>query len=173
MMQHVKGRKGNAILEFTLVGIPLIFLMLSVANISFGMFTLHTMQEAVEQAARYVVTHGSTCSSGTNSCSITVGDIATTIASAAPGVINSYLNVTLIPNSGTGSQTTCNPVTVCFTNSTAWPPSSNSNNAPGSDIVITADFDYPSPVAMFWPGKGSVRFGTLAFHAASRQRLMF
>jgi Flp pilus assembly protein TadG len=172
-MRQPGDRQGNATLEFVLVGLPLIFVLMSVASICFGMYTFHTMEEAVEQAARYVITHGSTCSTNGNSCAITVGTIAKTIASAAPGVINGSLDVTLIPNSGAGSETTCNPVTSCFSNSTAWPPSANSNNVPGNDIVITADFSYPSPIAMFWPGAGSSHFGTMYFHAASRQRLMF
>jgi Flp pilus assembly protein TadG len=172
-MRQRENRKGNATLEFTLVGLPLIFVLLSVASMCFGMFTLHTMQEAVEQGARYTITHGSTCSLGANSCSTTVGTIADAIASAAPGVINNSLNVTLIPNSGTGHQTSCNPVSICHGNSTTWPPATNSDNNVGNDIVITADFTYTSPIAMFWPGTGATRFGTVAFHAISRQRLMF
>jgi len=139
----------------------------------FAMFTLHTIQESVEQSARFVITHGSTCSSGSNSCAVTVGTIADTIASAAPGIIRSSLSITLIPNSGTGNQTTCNPVYTCHGNSTPWPPSSNDDNDPGKDIRIVADFNYSSPVAMFWPGVGSSQLGILTFHAISRQRLMF
>lgn len=172
-MRRRNSRKGNATLEFTLVGLPLIFVMISIASMCFAMFSLHTIQEAVEQGARYVVTHGSTCSSGTNSCVLTVGKIADAVASAAPGVINSSLNVTLIPNSGTGHQTSCAPVTTCHGNSTPWPPSSNGDNSPGNDIRISADFTYTSLIAMFWPGAGSTQFGTITFHAISRQRLMF
>jgi Flp pilus assembly protein TadG len=172
-MQPRNNRRGNATLEFTLVGLPLIFVLVSVASMAFGMYTMHTMQEAVEQGARYVITHGSTCSFGNNSCAITVGKIADRIASAAPGVINSSLNVTLIPNSGTANQTTCYPVTACHGNSTAWPPSSNSDNSPDNDIRISADFTYTSPIAMFWPGAGFSQIGAITFHALSRQRLMF
>ena len=172
-MQQRNGRKGNATLEFTLVGLPLIFVLISVASMCFGMYTLHTIQEAVEQGARYVATHGSGCSSGSNSCALTVGTIADAVASGAPGVIKGSLNVTLIPNSGTANQTTCYPVSSCHGNSTVWPPSTNGDNAPGNDIRILADFTYTSPIAMFWPGAGSTRIGTLTFHAISRQRLMF
>jgi Flp pilus assembly protein TadG len=172
-MRRRNKRNGQATIEFTLVGLPLIFILVSIASVCFGMYSLHTIQESVEQGARYVITHGSTCSTGTNSCGLTVGIIADTIASAAPGVVRSSLNVRLIPNSGTGNQTTCNPVDTCHGNSTRWPPSSNGDDTPGKDVKIVADFTYTSPIAMFWPGVGYSRFGTLTLHAMSRQRLMF
>jgi hypothetical protein len=127
----------------------------------------------VEQGARLVITHGSTCSSGTNTCTITVGSIADAVASAAPGIINGSLNLTLIPNSGTAHQTTCSPVTSCHGNSTVWPPASNGDNTPGDDITLSASFSYTSPIAMFWPGNKSTHFSTVTFHSTSRQRLMF
>ena len=172
-MRLQNNKRGNATLEFTLVGLPLIFVLLSVASMCFEMYTLHTMQEAVEQGARYVVTHGSTCSLGSNSCGLTVGSVADQIAYAAPGIINSSLTVTLIPNSGTANQTICNPVSRCHGNSSPWPPSSNGDNNPGNDIKIAADFSYTSPIAMVWTGSGSTQFGSVTFHAISRQRLMF
>jgi len=172
-MRPFKSRTGNATLEFTLVGLPLICVLFSIASMCFGMFTLHTMQEAVEQATRLVITHGSTCSSGTNTCTITVGTIADAVASAAPGIINSALNLTLIPNSGTANETTCNPVTSCHGNATVWPPSSNGDNTPGNNITLSADFSYTSPIAMFWPGSQSSHFGAITFHSTSQQRLMF
>jgi Flp pilus assembly protein TadG len=42
-MRLARSTTGNATLEFTLVGLPLIFVLLSVASMCFGMFTLHTM----------------------------------------------------------------------------------------------------------------------------------
>ena len=70
------AERGNHTLEFTLVGLPLTFLLFSIANMCFSMLTMHTLQEAVEQGGRYVVTRGSTCSAGTNSCTVTVQQIA-------------------------------------------------------------------------------------------------
>ena len=172
-MRYRNDRRGNTILEFTLVGLPLLFLIISIACMCFGMYTLHTVQQSVEQAARYVVTHGSTCSAGTNSCGLTVSQIASAVSSSAPGLVRNSLNVTLVPNSGTGNQITCNPVSSCYGNSAAWPPSLNGDDSPGNDIKILADFNYTSPIIMFWPGAGTSKIGSLTFHAMSRQRLMF
>jgi Flp pilus assembly protein TadG len=179
-MQKRSRESGNQTLEFTLVGIPIIFLMFSIANMSFAMLTMHTMQEAVEQGGRYVVTRGSTCSSGSNTCSATVQQIAGVIAGNAVGISQSAVNVSLIPASGT--TIACNPLSTCLSScgtgcnagrANTWPPSGA--NAPGQDITITADYNnLPSPMFMMWPGpSNAVQTKTTTFHAYSRQRLMF
>jgi Flp pilus assembly protein TadG len=179
-MRQRNPESGNQTLEFTLVGVPIIFLLFSIANMSFAMLTMHTMQEAVEQGGRYVVTHGSTCSSGTNSCTVTVQQIAGVIAANAVGISSSAVNVSLIPASGT--TIACNPLSSCLSScatscnssrSITWPPSTA--NAPGQDVIITADYNnLPSPMFMLWPGAGgATQVKTTSFHAYTRQRLMF
>lgn len=172
---------GNQALEFSIIGIPIIFLLFSIANMSLAMLTMHTIQEAVEQGGRYVVTRGSTCSSGSNSCSATVQQIAGVIATSAAGVNPAGLNVSLIP--ATGTTVTCNPVSTCLSScsggtcssgrTNTWPASGA--NSPGQDIIISADYNnLPSPIFMFWPGvSGSEKLSTTSFHAYTRQRLMF
>jgi hypothetical protein len=150
----------------------------------FSMLTLHTLQEAVEQGTRYVATRGSTCTSGSNSCSVTVQQIAGVIANSAAGVSSSKMNVSLIPAGDTAHTITCNPVTNCLSSctgagcsssrSTVWPTSTNSDNAPGQDIIITADCPVVAPMSMFWTGQGKTpMIGSSHFYAYSRQRLMF
>lgn len=164
-MDKARRRRGASLVEFSLVGIPMIFLLISIANMAMGMMTLHTIQEAVEQGARYVVTHGSTCTSGANLCGVTVGAICDVTIAAAPGVYRNNLTVNLITDGGVA--------TLCDANNAAksWPPITD--NTPGKDIIITADFAFTSPIAMFWPGAGDTHFSATTFHAYSRQRLMF
>ena len=167
-----ESQRGNATIEFTLVGIPLMFLLLSVSGMTFAMLTVHTMQEAVEQGARYAVTHGSTCSSGSNTCSVTIGTLADIISRQASGISSSALSVTFTPDSGSTNAVPCNPVSSCSGSSTTWPPSADSS--PGKDIVISADYTYATPIAMFWPSGGNNnKFGSVTFHAYTRQRMMY
>lgn len=181
-MRNRRGERGNQILEFTLIGLPLIFILFSVANMSFAMLTLHTMQEAVEQGARYVVTHGGTCSTGGNTCGVTVGNVASVIANSSPGISSSNLSVTLTvctagvstcPASGAVNVVTCNPLNSCLSNSTSWP--SSSNNTPGGyDVIVSANATTNSPIFMYWPSGGtSVKIKSEKFSANSRQMLMF
>ena len=175
--------RGSQTLEFTLVGIPLTFLLFSIANMSLAMLTLHTLQESVEQGARFVVTRGSTCSSGTNTCTVTVQQIASAVANSAAGISSSKLALTLIPASGSGNQISCNPIKSCLSScsdgcngsrNTVWPSSGNSDNSPGKDIILSADCTLTAPMFMFWTGvSGTSKVSTTSFHAYSRQRLMF
>ena len=175
--------RGSQTLEFTLIGVPIIFLLFSVANMSFAMLNLHTLQEAVEQGARFVSTRGSTCSSGSNNCTATVQQIASVVASSAPGVSAGSMTLTLTPASGTANQISCSPVSNCLSTcasgcnasrTTVWPPAANSDNSPGKDIIISADCSVAAPMFMFWAGSGnSVQIKNPTFHAYSRQRLMF
>lgn len=184
MMRERNKERGSQTLEFTLVGLPLVFLLFSIANMCFAMMTLHTMQEAVEQGARFVSTRGSTCSSGTNTCSVTVQQIAGIVASSAPGIAASNLKVAMIPASGSANQISCSPISTCLSScsagcsgsrTTVWPTSGSSDNSPGKDIIITADvINLPTPMYMFWTMySGSPKIGSTSFHAYSRQRLMF
>jgi Flp pilus assembly protein TadG len=183
MRNHRKSERGNHTLEFTLIGLPLTFLLFSIANMCFSMLTLHTLQQAVEQGGRYAVTRGSTCSSGTNTCSAKVQDIAAVVAKTAAGISPSKLNLTLIPASGTGNQISCAPVKSCLSTcsdgcngsrATVWPPSTNNDNSPGTDIVLTANCSLSAPMFMFWNGSPSAtHISSTAFGAYTRQRLMF
>jgi hypothetical protein len=158
-------------------------MLFSIANMCFGMLTLHTLQEAVEQGARFVATRGSTCSSGSNTCSATVQQIASVVATNAAGIAGQNLSITLIPASGTGNQISCSPITGCLSScsggcngnrTSVWPSSANSDNSPGKDFIITADCTITAPIFMFWTGTAPEKQSSSStFHAYSRQRLMF
>jgi len=179
-MRDRNGERGNQTLEFTILGLPLVFILFSIANMSLAMLTMHTMQEAVEQGARYAATRGSTCSSGSNTCSVQVQDIAGVIASSAAGVSASKLSVTLTPADDAGNAITCNPLNTCLSSCSSgcsasrtvvWPTSTNSDNSPGKDVIVAADCTVAAPIFMFWDG--TVKTPSSTFHAYSRQRLMF
>jgi len=177
-MRKRNSERGSQMLEFTLIGIPLTFLLFSIANMCLAMLTLHTLQESVEQGARYVVTRGSTCSSGTNSCAATFQQIVRVIANNAPGISPGKLSVTLTSASGTAIS--CSPASNCLAGTctpdcaTVWPTSTNSDSSPGKDIIITADVALNAPMFMFWTGAGSgSNITSTHFYAYSRQRLMF
>jgi Flp pilus assembly protein TadG len=165
-MHRRTGRKGNALIEFTLVAVPLIFVMISVVEICRGMWDYHSLAQAVKVASRMAATRGAGCAG--NGCAITVGQIATTISAYAVGMPASALNVTLTSNAGT---VTCNPLSSCAGSSTVWPPTGG--NSPGSDIVITGSYTFTSALAMFAPGTGGMQFSGVTLAAKSRQVVLF
>lgn len=179
------SRRGATTVEMTLVGIPLIFMLISIFEISRGMWIYHTLSYAVKEGVRYASVHGQNCvynsPSVTNNCQVTIGDqtpsctaanpaIATVIRCAGVGLDPSTTQLTFCtPSCNSGSAPTCY-LNDCST-STYWPPSGS--NQVGQTIEIDILVPFRSALALFWPGTKSVKFGVVNFGAASRDTIKF
>jgi Flp pilus assembly protein TadG len=71
-----KRERGSTLLEFVLVGIPLVFLLISTVEISRGMWHYHTLAHAVRRATRFAMVKGQGCTVGANTCVVTIARIA-------------------------------------------------------------------------------------------------
>jgi Flp pilus assembly protein TadG len=162
-----RRRSGQSLVEFTLMGIPMVFVTISVVYMSIGMWQFYSLAYASDMTARYVSVHGATCAQNGNTCTITVGNVATFFASQAMSLDTSKVIVKLTDGSGT---TTCSPLNGCTSTSTQFP--SASYNSVGSDITITATYGVKSPLAMFWPPDVDWAHD-YTLGAKSRQRIMF
>ncbi|HZT29909.1 MAG TPA: TadE/TadG family type IV pilus assembly protein [Bryobacteraceae bacterium] len=170
-MRRRRNQRGSAILEFTLAGIPSLFLILSVVQLSIAMWNYVTLAHAVRAAARYAAVHGNGCSSGGNSCATTVGLITGRLAADGIGVPSDTASATL--TTASGQTQTCSPISSCFTNSTVWPPASNNDNMPGQIFTISAQYSFPSAIGMLWPGAQHLMFGTIQVGASTTQIIQF
>jgi Flp pilus assembly protein TadG len=167
MSPRNRRRSGQSLIEFTLMGIPMVFVTISVVYVSIGMWQFHSLAYASEMTARYVSVHGATCAANGNTCTITVGNVATFFSTQAMALDASKVIVQMKDGSGT---TTCNPVNSCNSTATQFP--SASYNSVGSDITITATYGVKSPLAMFWPPDIDWAHD-YTVGAQSRQRIMF
>jgi Flp pilus assembly protein TadG len=140
-------RRGSTLLEFTLTGIPLMFLSLSVIECSLAMLEYDSMTNAVTVAARYAANHGATCSQNGNSCTVRIEDVANLIANTTWIISSSSLNITFTDNSGS---TTCE-LSVCQTKTAQFPSSTSGANAVGNTITINVTHTLVNPLPMFWP----------------------
>lgn len=165
-MRRRQNSTGNAIIEFTLVAIPVIFAMISIVEICRGMWDYHSLAQAVKAATRSAATRGAGCAG--KGCAMTVGQIATTISNYAVGMPAASLNVTLTSNAG---DVHCNPLSSCTGSATVWPPAGG--NTAGSDIIISASYQFTSALSMFVPGKGGMTASAVTFRAKSRQLILF
>lgn len=171
-MRRNRACKGSTLIEFTIAGIPVFFLVVVTFQLSLAMWNYHTLSYAVNEGARYSAHRGQGCVSNGNTCGVTVGNIAQQIASAAVGIPADQVNVTLTTASGQSQP--CNPLNSCFSNVTAWPPASNSDNVAGKNVTVSANYLFPSALlALFWPGQGVMKTGTIALPAASTQQIVF
>ena len=177
-----RKQRGSAILEFALTGVPLIFMWISIVQMSLGMWRYHTMQYAIKAAGAYVAVHGADCTVGTNSCGIKVKDAAQVFANSAFGMDQSQVNMTFSVLASDHTTVVGTPITctlgptggsTCLSNNTSWPPTGN--NSPGQDFEIKADYLWRSALAMVapGPGAGSVRFGTYHLPGYTHQFILF
>jgi hypothetical protein len=164
-------QRGSAMVEFTMAGIALIFLTICTFHLSLAMWNYHTLTTAVHETTRYAAVKGVDCTQSGNSCSVTVGNLATMVSQLGLGLQAPTLNMTLTTDSG--AQTSCNPVSTCLSNATVWPPATNGDNNVGRKITISATYQYKSPMLFFWPGNAVQRFDTVNLPAASTQTILF
>ncbi|MGI9070109.1 MAG: TadE/TadG family type IV pilus assembly protein [Bryobacteraceae bacterium] len=163
------NEKGNTLVEFTLVGIPLVLIFISLIEICIAMWSYHTLAYAVREGARYASTKGQGCTYTGNTCSVTVGTVAQQIATAATALLPGQLNVTLTSLAGS---VTCNPISSCYSNTAIWPPSSG--NIPGSVISVSGSYPVQTGlVMMFFPSTGASQLNSVTLPASSQQIIQF
>ena len=162
-------RRGTVLAEFMLMGIPLMFMVLGVFEVSILMWRYITMAQTAQQAALYVSVHGNTCTQNGNTCTITVANIASYIEKVAVGLPPSNLNITLACTGCTS--VSCAPLNSCNGNSDTFPPLSY--NAIGNNVTVTAAYAMTNPLYMFWNGKNKVAIQDLTLGATSTQRIVY
>jgi Flp pilus assembly protein TadG len=170
-MSYTKRRRnsgGSTVLEFALAGIPMIFTFIGIVSMGLTMWTYQSLAYASKEVNRYIAVHGTHCSSGTNSCNLTVGNVATAAETYAIGLSPSTLHMTLTSPS---TSYTCNPISSCTSNANAWPPAADSTV--GTIIQVRLSYQYNSALAMVWPGAKPTTFGTYDMGAYSKQRVLF
>jgi Flp pilus assembly protein TadG len=168
------SRRGSVMVEFALCAIPLLFVVISLFWMSMGMWEYHTLAEAVNETARYAALHGADCVGQT--CATTVEQIANTLAGRASGIPSGQLNVTLTSADPNGTYT-CNPLSSCQSNSSAWPTlpgnTAVTHSTTGTDISISATYRFSSPISMWAAKSGNVQFGTVTLGANSTQPVLY
>lgn len=159
---------GNALVEFTLVSIPLIFLLVSIVELARGMWIYATLAHAVKEGTRFAVVHGQGCAQASSSCPVTLGAVATLVQQNAVGLSPTQLNVTLAAGSSTQN---CAPVSSCLSSASAWPASPN--NSIGLPVKISGTYSFQSGLSMFWPGSNPVQFKAVTLGAESQEEILF
>ena len=171
-----RNRRGSAILEFTMTGIPLMFCWISIMQMSVGMWQYHTLQFAVKMTGSYIATHGSDCSLNGNTCSIEIENAAGVLNYYLDGLPPSQVHVTfnaLGSDHATVESTVSCTLNNCLTNTTAWPPSGY--NTPGTDIQVQALYQFNSALSMFVPSPtgGGVKFSSAWLPGFTQQTILF
>jgi Flp pilus assembly protein TadG len=89
------ARKGASFLEFTFVAIPLMFILISIFELSRGMWMYNTLSHALKESVRFAIVHGNSCAEPPNNCTVTTAGICQQLLNAGPGLETSrVLNMT-------------------------------------------------------------------------------
>lgn len=171
----LKSRGGNVLFEFAVAGIPIMLLIVSVIEISRGMWTYTTLSYAVTEASRQASVHGSDCEPP-NNCVLLVGNYAYLISGSSPQLDPNQMNVTFSTAGNIVSSYPCNPLQSCINAGgqyygTIFPPPLAGT---GSDVKITATYPFQSPLTMFFPGLTSPTAAiTITLRATSQEPILF
>lgn len=166
-----RNQRGASLLEFTLVGIPLVFVLISIFELSRVMWVYHTLSSAAKEGVRFAQVHGANCVNGPsipNNCTRTMADIAQQIQLWGTGLDPSTTTLTFSTSVGGSSQS-------CSLNgcpATVWPPAGA--NDIGRLIRIDISMPVPNAIALFWPGAGPGQtFGSFTLGASSTGLIQF
>jgi hypothetical protein len=157
----------------------MIFVLISVFEMSRGMWIYHTMAYAIKEGTRFTIVHGKNCDHAVNtanSCQVTVGQIAQVIKKAGVGLDPGQLQVQMVSNTQTINMDFLSNL---ITSPTTFPLGDGGIQT--SPITFTAQYPFFSALSMFWPGAGrGVQFqnltcqsGTLCLAASSTDNVQF
>lgn len=176
--------RGNAFLEFTLVGIPLIFILISIFEVSRVLWQYNTAAHAVREAVRYASVHANNCAVLPNTCTVTIQQIAQRLAYHGAGVVPAdLLNVQFIwGEADQPAAFTCPDLQTCLNGggpaAQYWPgPPPGAASVGGGffqmPITIRAEYRMRSAIALFWPGSRGVRVGNFFLPVSSTEMINY
>ena len=84
--QRMRRQRGSAMVEFATAGIASTLLLISTFQVAMIMWNYHTLAFAVHEATRYTAVRGVGCTKPGNTCSTTIGAIATKIKTLGIGL---------------------------------------------------------------------------------------
>jgi hypothetical protein len=165
--------RGATMIEMVMVGIPMIFMLICIFEISRGMWVYTTEAFAAKEGVRYAIVHGVDCQPtayNTNNCASKIGDVAWIVWQAGVGL--DPATTQLIFTSADGTVTTCF-LSACLSKTDWWPPQTLLGNAVGSTLRIDISTPFRSALGMFWPGSSPVPFSPVSFGASSTDYIQF
>jgi Flp pilus assembly protein TadG len=167
-------RRGSSTIEMALVGIPIIFTLISIFEMSRGMWIYNTLAYSVKVGVRLASVHGENCINNppgvTNDCKMTIALLAKAIKDAGVGLDPDKTLLTF--NANNGDITSCF-ITACLSQNTQWPPSTSSENQVGKQIRIDIKTPFHSAIAMIFPGASPVSFAQVNLGASSEDIVQF
>ncbi len=171
MANRTDKQRGASTIEFTLVGIPLMFVLISTFEMARGMWVYETLAFAAKEGTRYAAVKGGMYVKNSKRTP-TMAETATRIRQMAIGMDPAQFSLTLTAGVGAKYITRNCRLSECLTSTEQWPP--DGMNMPGVQLGIAATYPFRSAIAMFWPGVGTGRtFPAFLFPATAVEEIQF
>lgn len=164
---------GSSLVEFTLVGIGLVFVLISIFEMARGMWIYHTLAHTSKEATRFLIVHGKECQKRASCQTLSSqAELAARIRYHGVGLLPEQLDVQVsISNSGTpvipsgGGYARLNTLTA----TTPWSTAADV----GQPVQVGLRYPFNSALAMLWPGAGRVNFTLTNLGAFSWDTIQF
>lgn len=155
-----------------MIGIGLIFVIISIFEMSRGMWIYHTLAHASKEATRFLIVHGPDCQKHVScAADATFATMANRVQYHGAGLVPTdlqiqvYANGTQILGSGGGYVTLSS-----LSGSTGiW----SATTYRGQPVQVGLRYPFRSALAMFWPGTSPVRFSLVNLGANSWDTMQF
>lgn len=173
MTTRVQRReRGSALVEFTLVGIGLMFVLISIFEISRGMWIYHTLAHTSKEATRFLIVHGRECQSrGSCQTEAALGQLAARLQYHGVGLLPGQLEIQVYRGGtqvvGTGGGYVL--LSSLAGSATVWDAAAD----PGQPVQVALRYPFRSALAMLWPGAGRVSFTMVTLGANSWDTIQF
>lgn len=171
-----KSQRGSAMVEFTLIGIGLIFVLISIFEMARGMWVYHSLAHVSKEATRFLIVHGKNCQERA-SCQAesTKGMLAARVQYHGVGLIPEDLQIqvykvvgtteTQVVGTGNGFET----VASLASSPAYWDITAE----PGVGVRVGLRYPFRSALAMLWPGARRVNFTLVNLGAHSWDTVQF
>ena len=175
--------RGNALIEFTLVGIPIMFVLISVFEVSRAFWQYDTFGHALREGARYASVHSNNCGVFPNFCTTSVADVADRIMFQGAGIWPPDVQQVefIWGDADTGTVAfTCTTLENCLSGGSQraaaaampWPEGQPGGMA-SRPVTIRAEYQFRTAIAMFWPGSAPVSVGAFELPASSTEMVHY
>jgi len=183
MRNQAVSRRASSLLEFTFVGIPLMFVLVSIFEITRGMWMFNTLAHSVKEGVRLAVVHGNNCVVAPNNCPITAAQICQQMRNQGPGLdparviavtFESSSRTMIYPNlSDCELNQNCSGCTTAYFPSRDPGPTIDDGGSQGSRVEIRAKYRFDSALAFYWTGSRGFTFGRIYLPATAKERIRY
>ncbi len=177
-------RRGASVIEFTLIGIPIMFVLISIFELSRAMWLYNTAAHAVREGTRFAAAHANNCALLPNGCASTLAQISQRILEQGVGLNPAevrnvrFLSKGANPTASPLRTYTCATLAACLSDSRSWPALTavatqvtelDPLGQRGSYIEIRAQYPFRTAIALLFPGSPTQQIGVFNLEVSSEE----